>query len=129
MQFYVYIYTQFQAQLEELKAKEEWARNQLENTTENRRKAYQRCQELEAENKQLSEQMNKLSGLNDENVILVHALKAQVRKLEQEKETLQNEVQIAKTEVCMYNPCLILCVSWFLYLMVVMNVLIERFRH
>jgi len=27
-------------------------------------------------------------------------LKAQVRKLEQEKETLQNEVQIAKTEVC-----------------------------
>jgi len=90
--------------LEEMKQKEEWARKQLESTTENNRKAYQKCQELEAEKRQLSEQMNKLSGLNDENVTLVNVLKAQVRKLEQEKETLQNEVQIAKTEVCVYNP-------------------------
>ena len=85
--------------MEEMKQKEEWVRKQLESTTENSRKAYQKCQELEAEKRQLSEQMNKLSGLNDENVALVNMLKAQVRKLEQEKEALQNEVQSARTEV------------------------------
>jgi len=55
---------------------------------------------LEAENSQLAEQINRLSGFNDENLTRVNALKAQVRKLEQEKEALQNEVQSAKTEVC-----------------------------
>jgi len=57
-------------------------------------------EKLEAENSQLSEQIKKLSGFNDENLTQVNALKAQVKKLEQEKEVLQNEVQSAKTEVC-----------------------------
>ena len=55
---------------------------------------------LETENLQLSEQISKLSGFNNENLTQVNALKAQVRKLEQEKEVLQNDVQSAKTEVC-----------------------------
>jgi len=92
-----------QAKLEEMTLKEEWTRKQLESMTENSRNVYRRCRELEAEKRQLSEQMNKLSGFNDENVALMNGLYAQVRKLEQEKEALQNEVEIAKTEVRMYN--------------------------
>lgn len=83
-----------------MKQKEELALKQLELMTENNRKAYQRIQELETENRQLFEQMNKLSEFNDESITLVHALRVQVRRLEQEKEDLQNEVQITKSEVC-----------------------------
>ena len=43
--------------------------------------------------------MNKLSRFNDDNITLVNVLQAQVRKQEQEKEALQNEVQSARTEV------------------------------
>ena len=83
-----------QAQLEEMKQKEESARKQV---TENSRKE---CRDLQAENKLLSEQVTKLNGLNDDNIALLNEVKAQARKLEQEKEALQNEVQSAKTEVC-----------------------------
>ena len=76
-------YYQLQAKLEEVK---QWARK------------------LELGNRQLSEQLNKLSGLNAHGNALVNELKAQVRKLEQEKESLKNEIQIAKIEVCMYIP-------------------------
>ena len=89
-----YVYNQLQ---EEMIQKEEWTQKQLESMTEDSRKVYQKCQHLQTENMQLSEQMKKLSVFNDGNVKLVNMLKAQARKLEQEK---QNEVQIAKTEVC-----------------------------
>lgn len=51
--------------------------------------------EVKAVSRQLSEQMNRISELNDDSVKQINELKAQVRKLEEEKETLQNEVQIA----------------------------------
>jgi len=98
-----YVYNQLQVQLEELTQKVELTQKQLESMTGSSRKSDQKCQELEAEKRQFCEQMNKLSGLNNENVTLINGLKAKVRKLEQEKEALQNEVQIAETEVCMYN--------------------------
>lgn len=56
--------------------------------------------EVKAVTRQLSEQMNRISELNDDSVKQINELKAQVRKLEEEKETLQNEVQIAKTVMC-----------------------------
>lgn len=93
-----------QVQLEELTQETQWAQKQLESKKEDSRNAYQKCQELEAENKQLSEKLRKLSGFNNTNIELYNVSKAQVRKLEKEKEYLQNEVQIAKTEVCM-NGC------------------------
>jgi len=83
-----------------MKQKEAWAQKQLELMTESNKRAYQKCQELQTENRQLSEQLTKLSGLNADGNAVINELKAQVRKLEQEKESLQNEVQIAKTEVC-----------------------------
>ena len=80
---HMYVHCQLQAKLEEVK---QWART------------------LELGNRQLSEQLNKLSGLNAHGNALVNELKAQVRKLEQEKESLKNEIQIAKTAVRMYIP-------------------------
>ena len=74
-------YNQLQAQLEEVKQTQDSARM------------------LELENRQLSERLNKLSA--DRNAV-INEMKTQVRRLEQEKESLQNEVQIAKTEVRMY---------------------------
>ena len=47
--------------------------------------------------------MNKLSRLNDDSIALLNELMAQIRKQEQEKEGLQDEIQIARTEVCMYS--------------------------
>ena len=44
--------------------------------------------------------MEKLSELTADSTTLVNNLKAQVRKLEEEKEALQNEGQIAGTTVC-----------------------------
>lgn len=84
---------------------EELARKQLESMTENNERAHQKCQQLEAENKQLTEQIGKLGGASADESALLNQLLHQTKKLEQEKETLQNEVQIAKTEVCTYNYC------------------------
>ena len=106
------IYNQFQAQLEDVIQNEESAQKLLESVTEKSRQTCQKCRELQAENKQLAEQLMKLIGLDDDNVALVNEMKAQVRRLEQEKESLQNEAQIAKTEVWMYRS--FFCVhAWF----------------
>ena len=75
----MHTYNQLQAQLEEVKQTKDSARK------------------LELENRQLSERLNKLCA---DGKTIINVLKAQVRRLEQEKESLQNEVQIAKTEVC-----------------------------
>lgn len=56
---------------------------------------------------QLSQQTKKLSGFNDDESTLINELKTQVRRLEEEKETLQNEVQIAKAEVYIYRLALL----------------------
>ena len=57
---------------------------------------------VDSENRQLIEQIEKLSGFSDELTTLVNTLQTNVKKLEGEKAALQNEVQIAKTEVHMY---------------------------
>jgi len=59
-------------------------------------------EQFDSENRQLTEQIKKLSGFSDELTALVNNLNTQVKKLEGEKAALQNEVQIAKTEVHMY---------------------------
>ena len=51
-------------------------------------------QEIVLENRKLSEQLKKLSQLNADGNAEINELRAQVRKLEQENETLHNEVQI-----------------------------------
>ena len=104
------VYNQLQVQLEEVTKKEELAQKQLESMKGSNKEAHQKCQELEAENKQLTEQISKLGGASADESALINQLLHQAKKLEQEKETLQNEVQIAKTEVCTYNFCF-LCVS------------------
>ena len=86
----MHTFNQLQAQLEEVKQTKDSARK------------------LELENRQLSERLNKLSA---DGKTIINLLKAQVRRLEQGKESLQNEVQIAKTEVCTYNLCLIFLLS------------------
>ena len=80
--------------------KEESARKQLESIGGSSRKAFQKCQELEADNKKLSEQMTKLSGFTADSNTLANELKSQIRRLEEEKHSLQNEVQMARTAVC-----------------------------
>jgi len=89
--FYVLYYTNalIQAQLEQVKQKE-----------------------LEVENRQLAEQMSEIVKLNAEGNAAINELKARVRELEDGKEALQNEVQIAKTEVCIAPVQCFLCVSW-----------------
>ena len=57
---------------------------------------------FDSENRQLTEQIKKLSGFSDELTTLVNTLQTNVKKLEGEKAALQNEVQIAKTKVCTY---------------------------
>ena len=91
-----------QAQLEEIKLQEEQAQKQLESMKESSRKSHQKCHQLERENRQLSEQMKKLSGFEAGSTTLINNLKAEVRELGKEKETLQNEVQVVKIEVCMH---------------------------
>ena len=99
-----------QAQLGELEVKEEWARKQLQSTTENSRKVYQKSRELEKENRQLGKQLAKLSGFNAETTTQVNDMKTQVKRLEEEKEALQNELQVAKAEVCdVYRKFDVLC--------------------
>ena len=60
-------------------------------------------EQFESENRQLTEQIKKLSGFSADLNTLVNTLQIKVKKLEGEKETLQTEVQVAKTEVCMYS--------------------------
>jgi len=55
--------------------------------------------EVKTVSRQLSEQMTRISELNNDGVKQINQLKAKVRKLEEE-ETLQNEVQIA---VCTFD--------------------------
>jgi len=43
--------------------------------------------------------MEKLVGLNADYIAQINELNAQVRKLEQDKDSLQNEEQIARTKV------------------------------
>ena len=72
-------------------------------------------EQFESENRKLTEQIKKLNGFSGDLNTLVNTLQSQIRMLEGEKEALQNEVQIAKTEVCMcgltlfiYFPCIML---------------------
>lgn len=51
-------------------------------------------QEIVLENRKLSQQLKKLSQLNADGNAEINELRAQVRVLEQEKETLHNEVKI-----------------------------------
>ena len=60
-------------------------------------------EQFDSENRQLTEQIKKLSGFSADLNALVNTLQTKVKKLEEEKETLQNEVQVAKTEVRMYS--------------------------
>ena len=60
-------------------------------------------EQFDSENRQLTEQIKKLSGFSADLNTLVNTLQTKVKKLEEEKETLQNEVQVAKTEVRMYS--------------------------
>ena len=59
--------------------------------------------EFDSENRQLTGQIKKLSVCNAELTIVVNTLKTQVKRLVEEKEAFQNEVQVVKTEVCMYS--------------------------
>ena len=71
-------------------------------------------EQFESENRKLTEQIKKLNGFSVDLNTLVNTLKAQIRMLEGEKEALQNEIQVAKTEVCMYSLTL------FIYLACIM---------
>ena len=113
-----------QAQLGELEVKEEWARKQVESTTANNRKVFQRSRELEKENRQLGKQLVKLSGFNAETTTQVNDMRVQVRKLEEEKEALQNELQVAMAEVCdVHRKCDVLCsiVLWLIAMSTQLN--------
>ena len=56
-------------------------------------------EQFDSENRQLTAQIKKLSGFSADLNTLVNTLQTNVKKLEREKEALQDEVQIAKTEV------------------------------
>ena len=58
----------------------------------------ERCHQLELENQQLGEQLNRLSGLNAVANTLVNKLKAEIRQLQGEKEA-QIEEKVAKIKV------------------------------
>ena len=60
-------------------------------------------EEFDSESRQLTGQIKKLSVCNAELTIVVNTLKTQVKRLVEEKEAFQNEVQVVKTEVCMYS--------------------------
>ena len=67
-------------------------------------------EELELKHKTISEQLREILKLNADGNAEIIALKAQVRRLEQEKEVLQNEAQIAKTEVHTSFVCMSWCI-------------------
>ena len=60
-------------------------------------------EEFDSENRQLTEQIKKLSVSNTELTTVVNTLQTQVKGLVGDKEALQNEVQVVKTEVCTYS--------------------------
>ena len=63
----------------------------------------EKCHRLELENGQLTEKLKRLSGLNAVANTLVNELKAEIRKLQEEKEA-QIEEKVAKIEVIAV-PC------------------------
>ena len=81
-----YLCNYLQAQVAEIELQEEDAKKQLESMKESSRKSLKRHQ-LERENKQLSEQ---------------------IKEARKREETLQNEVQVVKIEVCMCY-CVTMC--------------------
>ena len=58
----------------------------------------EKCHQLELENVQLGEQLKRVGGLNAVANTLVNELKAEIRKLQEEKEA-QIEEKVAKIEV------------------------------
>ena len=95
-----YLYNHLQAQLAEIELQKEHTPKQLESMKESIRKSLKRHQ-LERENRQLSEQIKKLSSFEAGATTLINNLKAEVKELGKVNETLQNEVQVVKIEVCM----------------------------
>ena len=63
----------------------------------------EKCHQLELENVQLGEQLKRVGGLNAVANTLVNELKAEIRKLQEEKEA-QIEEKVAKIEVIAV-PC------------------------
>ena len=63
----------------------------------------EKCHQLELENAQLGEQLKRVGGLNAVANTLVNELKAEIRKLQEEKEA-QIEEKVAKIEVIAV-PC------------------------
>ena len=102
-----YLCNHLQAQLAEIELQEEDAKKQLESMKESSRKSLKRHQ-LERENRQLSEKIKKLSSFEADATTLINNLKAEIRELGKEKETLQNKVQVVKIEVCLCY-CVTLC--------------------
>ena len=62
---------------------------------------------LELQKRELTEQVKKLSEFTADRSVVIEGLTAQVRKLKQEKEALQNELQIARAEVCIHRLSLL----------------------
>ena len=63
----------------------------------------EKCHQLELENVQLGEQLKRVGGLNAVANTLVNELKAEIQKLQEEKEA-QIEEKVAKIEVIAV-PC------------------------
>ena len=80
-------------------------------------------EELELKHKTISEQLREILKLNADGNAVINEMKAQVRRLEQEKEVLQNEAQIAKTEVYIQFDLLYVCHGVSLCVMVYMCVM------
>ena len=62
----------------------------------------EKFQELELRNRQLSEQLSEIVKLNADENAVINELKAQVRKLQQAKEALQNEAHISEWSQQLY---------------------------
>ena len=71
-------------------------------------KQEEKAQELVLDNKQLQQKLKDIGLLSADGYMEINDLRAQVRELEQEKRTLQNEVRFA-TEVCTYSPFHVYC--------------------
>ena len=68
-------------------------------------------EELELKHKTITGQLGEILKLNADGNAVINEMKAQARRLEQEKEVLQNEAQIAKTEVLIYSLIFVV-LSW-----------------
>ena len=78
---------------------EGWSETEGRVSSEKLQSMTEKFQELELRNRQLSEQLSEIVKLNADENAVINELKTQVRKLQQAKEALQNEVQIMKAEV------------------------------